>query len=463
MRSVWRSRKRSKQEDLGKPSGPFLALFWGMTHAIQNTTEFVAPKSWAHRLALLAVGLTMAGGAIVFTEPSPFDVLGLGLVLLLPAIGLVKLTPGLIGYGAAALLPVACAFYAILAAIDPAKARTHTFVSLYLVILGLVLTAFVIKSPERHMRVILQGMLAAGLIAALAGLAGYLNAFPGAFEIFTLYGRASGTFKDPNVFGAFLVLPAVYLIHTLRTARGLKALGALLGFGILALAILLSFSRGGWFGLAVAASLYTALSFITVETAAERMRLTVGFGGVLIAGALLLMVALQFDAVSDLLSARASLTQSYDEGPEGRFGGQAKARALILAHPFGLGAQQFDSFYHLEEAHNVYLSMFMNAGWLGGLLYALLIAATVAAGARHALQRGQGHGPAQGLYLVAYAAFVAHALEGFIIDLDHWRHVHVLMALTWGMLLSQQAAMPAIERARIRQPRALRPVQFATA
>jgi hypothetical protein len=97
-----------------------------MTHTLQDTTEFDTPKSWTHRLSLLAVGLTMAGGAIVFTEPSPFDVLGLGLVLLLPAVGLLQLTPGLIGYGAASLLPVACAFYAILAAIDPAKARTRS-------------------------------------------------------------------------------------------------------------------------------------------------------------------------------------------------------------------------------------------------------------------------------------------------------------------------------------------------
>jgi O-antigen ligase len=444
-------------------TGLLLALYRRMTRTPKKDTlsdpSQDGPKSWAHRLALLAVGMTMAGGAIVFTEPSPFDVLGLGLVMLLPAIGLVQLTPGLIGYGAASLLPVACAFFAILAAIDPAKARTHTFVSLYLVILALVLTAFVIKSPERHTRVILQGTLAAGLVAALAGLAGYINAFPGAFDIFTLYGRASGTFKDPNVFGAFLVMPAVFLIHTLRHARGLMALGALLAFGIIALAILLSFSRGAWFALAIAASLYAALAFITADSAADRLRLSAGIFGVVIAGSLLLIVALQFDAVSDLLSARASLTQSYDEGPEGRFGGQAKARALILAHPFGLGAQQFDTYYHLEEAHNVYLSMFMNAGWLGGLLYALLIAVTVAAGARHALQRGQAQGQAHrqahGLYLVAYAAFVAHALEGFIIDLDHWRHVHVLMSLTWGIMLAQHASAPALLPVRIRLPRNL--------
>jgi hypothetical protein len=27
-------------------------------------------------------------------------------------------------------------------------------------------------------------------------------------------------------------------------------------------------------------------------------------------------------------------------------------------------------------------------------------------------------------------------LEGIIIDLDHWRHFYLLMALVWGLMLS---------------------------
>ena len=30
----------------------------------------------------------------------------------------------------------------------------------------------------------------------------------------------------------------------------------------------------------------------------------------------------------------------------------------------------------------------------------------------------------------------AHVLEGLIIDLDHWRHFYLLMALVWGLMLS---------------------------
>jgi hypothetical protein len=108
---------------------------------------------------------------------------------------------------------------------------------------------------------------------------------------------------------------------------------------------------------------------------------------------------------------------------------------LILSHPFGLGAQQFDGYYHVEEAHNVYLTMFMNAGWLGGIIFAGMIALTGIYGAWFALQPSA----LQPLFFVAYGAFVGHALEGFVIDLDHWRHFHLLMAICWGLMLSDRA------------------------
>jgi O-antigen ligase len=409
--------------------------------------------SLAHKIALSLVVLTMTGGAVVFTEPAPFDVLALGLLVLLPAVGLVRTTPSMLAYAAASLIPVACAFFAVLAAINPSRALTHTLVSLFLMLVSFTVTAFVLKSPERHARLVVTGTMFAALIAACAGLAGYLGLFPGAYDIFTLYGRASGTFKDPNVFGAFLMMPAVYLLHLARTTRGIRALVPFAGFAVLSLAVLLSFSRGAWFGLAFSASVYGYLSFVTAAAAAERMRLLIGFAGAVIGAVILVGVALQFDSVAQLLSERATLSQSYDEGPEGRFGGQEKAKRLILSNPFGIGAQQFDSFYHLEEAHNVYLSMFMNAGWLGGMTFAMIVAATVVFGLKHALQSGSD----LGLFRVVYAAFVAHALEGFIIDLDHWRHFHLLMALCWGLMLSDRQTLTVADgtRRRVREARTL--------
>jgi hypothetical protein len=34
--------------------------------------------------------------------------------------------------------------------------------------------------------------------------------------------------------------------------------------------------------------------------------------------------------------------------------------------------------------------------------------------------------------------FLAHALQGFLIDSNHWRHLYVIMALVWGLALAAE-------------------------
>jgi hypothetical protein len=80
--------------------------------------------------------------------------------------------------------------------------------------------------------------------------------------------------------------------------------------------------------------------------------------------------------------------------------------------------------------HNVYLSMFLNAGWLGGGLFLYLCFGTLAAGLRYGLRQT----PYQGLFLVTYASFVGVIVEGVVIDSDHWRHFYILIGLLWGMM-----------------------------
>ena len=81
--------------------------------------------------------------------------------------------------------------------------------------------------------------------------------------------------------------------------------------------------------------------------------------------------------------------------------------------------------------------MMLNAGWLGGALFVLMIVLTIVLGLRHAFVASRSALLTQPLFLVAYAAFLANALEGFIIDLDHWRHVYLLMALVWGLMSAE--------------------------
>jgi hypothetical protein len=141
--------------------------------------------------------------------------------------------------------------------------------------------------------------------------------------------------------------------------------------------------------------------------------------------------------ISDLFEERASLAQSYDVGPDGRFGGQEKARGLIVENPLGIGALTFARAYHNEDVHNVYLSMFLNAGWLGGFLYLTISALTVIYGLRHAFRRTAS----QPYFLVAYATLAAIIFEGLIIDTDHWRHYYLLMGLVWGLMIADRTIL----------------------
>jgi hypothetical protein len=54
--------------------------------------------------------------------------------------------------------------------------------------------------PRTGSNTIRQGMIASAWLAASAGIIGYFNV-GGLGQYLTLYNRASGTFKDPNVFG----------------------------------------------------------------------------------------------------------------------------------------------------------------------------------------------------------------------------------------------------------------------
>ena len=399
-------------------------------------------RSPAHSFALALVWLTIAISSIVFNEPAPVDALTIGLMILLPLIGLVDGRPMLWAGFAAVLTMTACGILSAALARDADLATSHMTVTLYLVGAWFLFAAFVAKRPETHTRLILNAYLVAGVIAVLCGIAGYLDLFPGAFNLFTRYDRASGPFKDPNVYGPFLVAPLLTALHLWLSRPLVRGITPLLTAGLLTVGILSSFSRGAWAAAAIGIGLYGYFYMLNADRNWNRVKLAaLVVGGAFVLG-LILVAALQSEAVAGLLEQRATLTQPYDEGPDGRFGGQMKAVGLLIENPLGLGAQIFPHFYHHEEVHNVYLSMFMNAGWIGGLLYLMICGGTLVLGFRHALKKTK----TAPLFLIAFSALAGNICEGVLIDSDHWRHFYLLMALVWGMMASSECE---IRRARI--------------
>lgn len=386
-------------------------------------------KSAAHSIALALVWATVASSSIVLVEPAPVEALTFGLFILLPLIGLAASNRALTGGFALWLLIAACSLFSAAISRDVAGATTHSLVSLYLAGSCFLFASFVAKNPLAHTRLILNAYLCASIFAATLGVIGYLDLAPGAFEALTRYSRATSTFKDPNVFGPFLICGLLTAVHLWLT-RPTRAIPAIAAAGVITVGILFTFSRGAWAATAFAGALYVYLYMITADRNAQRVKLA----GALLAGAALLGVvlaaALQSDDVGQLLEQRASIAQPYDQGAEGRFGGQRKALDLAIEHPFGLGSTVFSGFYHHEEPHNVYISMLLNAGWLGGLVYLMICAGTLVLGFRHALRKTK----TQPLFLIVYAALAANIVEGALIDSDHWRHFYLLMGVVWGLM-----------------------------
>jgi O-Antigen ligase len=410
-----------------------LTTGWPGRHAA-SPPRATARRSFVHWVALGLVWTTVASGAVVFTEPAPVDLLTVILIGLLPVIGLVAIKPGLVVFLAIWLAAAAGAFAASAFSNDIARSAIHSGISVYLYLATFVFAAFVARKPAAHTHLVLHAYQWAAFVAALAGIAGYFDLVPGAADLFTKFGRASGTFKDPNVYGPFLVPALVYALHQFLNGPVTRTAVPAVMIMFLGIAILLSYSRGAWVNLAIALIIYGYLSFVCAPSNRLRLKMfALGIAGCALIGAALAATT-QIDDVERLLQDRAQLSQSYDEGPEGRFGAHEKAKKLILDNPFGIGAGMFTELYHHEDVHNVYLSMFLNAGWLGGLIFTLMCALTTIYGLRHAFKRTAS----QALFLIAYAAFVGNVVEALVIDVDHWRHFYLLMALVWGMMLGDR-------------------------
>ena len=172
-----------------------------------------------------------------------------------------------------------------------------------------------------------------------------------------------------------------------------------------------------------------ALAYLT--SAEPRLRRRIVLMTLLATGvaALVLLVLLALPDTRDFFLQRAALEQDYDEGVTGRFGNQIRSIPMLLDRVNGFGPLRFRLIFGLEP-HNSYVNAFASYGWLGGFglpdprgpddLHRLphrLGALALPAG------RAQVYWPSLMVFL----------LQGFQIDIDHWRHVFLMLGAVWGI------------------------------
>jgi hypothetical protein len=389
-----------------------------------------APGVLALQRAL--VWLVGASGAIVFIEPSPYELVTLIAAVLFFATGMrLKLA-----FMPLLLLIVALNVGYSIGAI-PLLEESDVFswiaTSWYMAVTVIFFALVVAEDTAARLDMLRRGLMVGAMIASLSAVAGYFNLVPGGHDLLTLYERARGTFKDPNVLGAFLILPALFALQNVVTARFFKAFGSAIAFGIMSLAILLAFSRAAWGGLILTAAFMLALMVLTSQSRSERSRIVIMAVVAVFAALLLLAVLMSFDSIAEMFRQRASFDQSYDEGRFGRFGRHILGADMALDLPFGIGPLQFHHYFP-EDTHNSYLNAFMSGGWISGICYPALVFLTVVLGFRNVFVRV----PWQRAYLAIFAAFLGTVGESFVIDTDHWRHFWMMLGAMWGMFAAAQ-------------------------
>ena len=343
-----------------------------------------------------------AGGAIVFIEPSPYELMTLASVVFFFATGL-RMRPVFIpllillfllniGY-------TICSVYLI----HKSEILNWILTSWYMAITCLFFAMVLSEDTATRLEFLRRGLIFGALIASIAGIAGYFNLV--GYDTFTLYSRARGTFKDPNVLGAYLILPALFLLQTVVTQSFGKAFRSAIALGIVSLAVLLAFSRASWGQLVACSALMLILMYVTTPSQAQRTRIVTVAIAAAICSALLLVALLSIDSVGDLFKERASLNQTYDTK------------------------------FFPEDTHNSFLNAFMSGGWIAGVCFPALVFITVIMGFKLIFVRV----PWQRMYLAVFSAFFGTVCEAFIIDVDHWRHFWMMLGAMWAMFAAAHA------------------------
>ena len=392
-------------------------------------------KDWVgDRIRFTLVWLIFAGSFVVIFEPAPTDcffflaflgylfsgmnynsaIMPMMLLLLLYNLG------GFLSYAIVAPTP---------------DAFQSEFTSLYMAISAIFIASFLSVDTEKRFRIITSGYVVGATIAAALAMLAYVFASTigklyislGANELIS-YGRATGLFKDPNVFSTYLVFPCVFLAQRLLLGTSKRPVVDLLCFALIFVSLFLAFSRGAWTNILMSIIIMVALTFVLSETNAMRSRIVFYFfvGAVFVS--IPLLIILSSPEMQAVFLDRFTLVKSYDAGERGRFGNQLNAIPMLLERPFGFGPLQFTRYFP-EAPHNTFLNSFSSYGWLGGISYIALIGCNLFIGVRTVFTKS----PYQTHAILVFACLTSVTFQGIQIDTEHWRHFYWMLGMMWGL------------------------------
>ncbi|GAB3676735.1 O-antigen ligase family protein [Salinisphaera aquimarina] len=414
-----------------------------MIQPYDSQTKRIASGS----LGLTLVWLLLAISSVVQIQPAPYDGMAIALGLCFFAMGL-RVPKRIV---APALLLGLFLLANVISALripdpnldfaNPGQSILSLPTKFFLVFTWLFFVCIVYEDSLRAFDAIWKGYIVATVIAVTFGVLlhyGFIHVSgkwaENAGDPSLLVTRVRGTFEDPNVYGPFVAVAAVYMVSTLETTTRAWALAKFALLGFFAWGLMLSYSRGAWANFIVSLGIFIGLRIITARTETHQLRVII-LSVVLILGATGGFAALVFSGKVDPLFYQRLSVQRYDVQAGGRFDTQRKAIEHIPGDPIGAGPGKAPDVLG-REPHNLYLSVPVESGWLGGIALYGFILLTLWRSFRFCLLPT----PIQRAYTVVFACAVGTALESMIVDTTHWRHMYLLWAMLWGAMLAWESA-----------------------
>lgn len=361
----------------------------------------------------------MITSSLVFIEPSPYDVL-MAMVLLVGFVfSIYKFKRAMIFPILMLCLFFICNLISIYVMRENGASLFFLIITFYLAItwIGLVgINSFINKS---HLHFIFHGYLISACISSIIGILAYFGVLPYS-DFFLMYGRVKAFFKDPNVYGPYLVIAALYALSVPETKNISASKTALYysAFLLLVVGIILSFSRAAWGNLVL--SLLVYLSIIKLKFIKRRLK-TLSFLALIVIPVILFFI--QTPMVEELLTLRLSY-QGYDDD---RFGTQLAAFESGLANPFGIGAGQSEYVFNYSP-HSLYARVFTENGIIG--LITLLLFILVSMG-KLFISFWNTDSESGIIYTLFFACLVGLVFNSFFVDTLHWRHFWLVLAFAW--------------------------------
>ncbi|KGX93014.1 polymerase [Pontibacillus halophilus JSM 076056 = DSM 19796] len=363
------------------------------------------------------VYVCMALSFVVFIEPSPYDVL----MCLLILFGWI--TSSFV-YTKALGVPIVLMFIFSLSNIVSAYYSTdyngaifYFLITLYLIFSWLCIASLATRYRIKLIQTIGEAYTLVACLSVVVGTLAYFHFIP-SHEWFLQYGRVKGLFKDPNVFGPYLVPAALYCLYKADRGEGRVKWGAYTLFLCLALGILLSFSRAAWGNFALSGVVY----FLFTSTVPMKNRIGTVVMSTCIAVPSLYLLS-RTPAIATLLQQRMSI-QRYDED---RFATQQVALSSGLQNPLGMGPGQSEVNFDLST-HSLYARLITENGVIGFISFLVFFLLSIG---YCYVQIQKASSPHRGWYVIVFASLVGLLFNSFFVDTLHWRHLWLMLGLAW--------------------------------